>query len=33
MDKAFIEWRYAYERDEMIINNGFLNKFIVYIKI
>ncbi len=26
IDKAFIEWRYVYERDEIIINNGFLNK-------
>lgn len=27
VDRAFIEWRYTYERNEMIINNGFLNSF------
>lgn len=25
VDSAFIEWRYTYERNEMIMNNGFLN--------
>lgn len=25
VDNAFIEWRYTYERNEMIINNGFLS--------
>ncbi len=27
INNAFVEWRYTYERDKMIINNGFLNDF------
>ena len=32
IDNAFVEWRYTYERDTMIINNGFLNNFCVVLE-